>query len=305
MFVSWVSWVSGVSLILVAGFAMIAPAVAIACSTCTVGDPAITVMGAEQPFENRLRSALTVRHATHRWGVPGVTAEEVSEQRLEASLSYAPTDRLSISVLVPVVRRTLTYVNLASDRQVSLADLEVRARVFVLRDRRLSPRHLGAVMVGVEVPTAPRRTDRDGTTLPLELQTGSGSLDPTVGLTYSFFANPFSFHAVSSVLLPTPGFDDSRSGISWRTSLVGQLQPWSFLGGRFGFDARLDGAADEGAAGVDPNSGGFVGFLSAGVVSSPGDDLVLQVTLSLPVVQAFRGQQGEGVAVSGGATFDF
>ena len=289
----------------VVSLGVLAPSSANACSTCTVGDPTLTVMGAEQPFENRLRSAVTVRHATHRWGVPGQTAQALSEQRLEASLSYAPTDWLSLSVLVPVVRRTLTYVNLASDRRVSLADVEIRARAFVLRDRRLAPRHLGAVMVGAEVPTAPRRTDQDGLSMPLERQTGSGSFDPMVGLTYSFFANPLSFHAVSSVLLPTRGFDDARSGISWRTSLAGQLQPWSFFGGRLGFDARLDGATDEGAAGIDPNSGGWIGFLSAGVVSSPVDDLVLQFTLSVPVVEAFRGEQGEGVAVAGGATFDF
>lgn len=281
------------------------PSIAGACSTCSVGDPTLTVMGAEQPFAHRLRTALIARHTSHRWGVPRQTAQEVSEQRFEASVSYAPTEWLSLSVLVPVVRRRLTFVNLASDERVSLADLEVRLRAFVLRDRRFAPRHLGAVMVGAEIPTAPKRTDRDGATLPLELQTGSGSLDPMVGLTYSFFEDPFSFHAVSSVLIPTRGFEDSRSGISVRGSLTGQLQPWSFLGGRLGLDGRWEQATDEGEAGIDPNSGGFVGFVSTGLVSSPIDDLVLQLTLSVPVWTSFRGAQNEGLALSGGATFDF
>lgn len=284
--------------------AVLAPQVTRACSTCACGDPTLMVMGSEQPYAHRLRSAMIVRSSGQNFGI-GANQTRLREQRYELSTTYAPTRWLSLAVTAPLVHRRIHFANLAKDTTVALGDLELRARFFVWRDRGFSPRHLLSAVAGLELPTAARSADEGDVQRPVELQVGSGSFDPMVGLTYSYFSGQASLHAVSTLLMPTSGFEGARQGLSWRSTVALQYQAWSRLALRFGGDTRWDQAAREPEGAPDPNSGGFVGYVSGGLVLSPFEDLVMQATVSAPVVQNLRGQQGELWALSAGASYDY
>lgn len=276
---------------------------ALACSTCACGDPTLTVMGAEQPYAQRLRASALLRTSGQRFG-SGAATTRLSEVRTELSVAYAPLSWLMLSLTAPLVRRVIDFPNLARDTTLALGDLELRARAFVWRDRSFDPNHLVAVVAGVELPTARSWATADDAARPVELQIGSGSFDPIAGLTYSYFGSQVSFHAVSTVLVPTRGFEGTRQGLSWRTSLAAQYQPFTYFGVRVGADARLDRPAVEPGGSPDPNSGGLVGFATFGAVSSVLEDLVVQASLSIPVVQHLEGEQGESLAFMAGVTYD-
>lgn len=262
------------------------------------------VMGSEQPYAHRLRGAFIVRSSGQDFG-EGARTTRLREQRYELSTTYAPTRWLSLAVTVPTVHRRVHFANLARDTTLALGDLELRARFFVWRDRELGPRHLLSAVVGLELPTARRWTPTGSTPRPLTLEIGSGSFDPMVGLTYSYFSGQASLHAVTTLLTPTSGFEGARQGLSWRSTIALQYQAWAALGLRFGADTRWDQAAREPDGTPDPNSGGFVGYVSGGLVLSPVEDLVVQATLSSPIVQALQGQQAELWAMSAGVSYDY
>src|SRR5262249_45963002 len=116
-----------------------------ACPVCSCGDPTLTVMGVEKPYAGRLRAALEVRQRTDAIGEPRVDQISLSEQRLDAQLAWAPWSSIFLQLVVPTLHRTVDYVNGARRSTTSLGDLELRAKVFVWQDRKLSSRHLVAI----------------------------------------------------------------------------------------------------------------------------------------------------------------
>ena len=79
-----------------------------ACGTCSVGDPTLTVVGFEQPKANRVRTSATLRHRNDSIGETAVDKLTLSEQRLELAGAYSPTDRVSLSLMMPLVHRLIT-----------------------------------------------------------------------------------------------------------------------------------------------------------------------------------------------------
>lgn len=70
-----------------------------ACSTCTVGDPTLTVMGAEQPTAGRLRFSSSLRWRRERVE----QGHRLVERRLELGVAWSPIARVTLSVGVPIV----------------------------------------------------------------------------------------------------------------------------------------------------------------------------------------------------------
>lgn len=274
-------------------------ATVVACAACQCGDPTLTTMGSEKPFEGRFRLSTELRHRTDRIGEPGVHAIDVSEQRLDLGVSYAPRAWLFLSATVPLVRMDVTYVNLARDTRATLGDVELRAKAFVYQDRAWSPHHLVAVHAGAELPTA--SVDR-GDDMKLETLPGSGSIDPLAGVSYGYFHEPWSAYASATLYWPTAALG-IQGGRSLRTTVAAQYQPTFAWALQLGLDSRWDGRAIEHGA-PEPDTGGFIAFASPQISYSPAEDLLVHVGVRIPVLDALHGWHDEGVILAAGAAYD-
>lgn len=274
-----------------------------ACGTCGVGDPTLTIVGFEQPKAGRFRTAATVRHRNDTIGEANVDQLQLAEQRLELSAAYSPTDRWTFSMMMPVVHRFVTAVNLAEADIWAPGDLEFRARAVIYRDRTFAPRHLVALIGGLEFPTSSVERDAEGVPLPLEFQAGTGSWDPIAGASYTMFSDPWSLYLSSVAIFPTEGTADTKAGISFRQTALGQYQPWRFLAFQLGAEFRLDGPGY--VAGVrDPNTGGHITYGTLGIIAMPHDKVLLHLTAAVPMIQRLDGAHEEGLAVTGGLIYE-
>lgn len=287
--------------------ALVAPlgiaAEASACGTCGVGDPTLTVVGLEQPKSQRVRTSGTVRARNDRIGETEVDEIRLSEQRLEIATAYSPTDRWTLSLMMPVVHRLVTAVNLAETDVWAPGDLEFRMRTVVWRDRKFAPRHLLSTIAGLEFPTSTIERDADGVPLPLEFQAGTSSWDPIAGASYSMFSDPWSMYASSVAIFPTRAAADTKVGISFRQTALGQFQPWHFLAFQVGVEFRLDQPGYIGQV-RDPNTGGNITYASFGLVGLPHDKLLIQATVAVPVIQRLDGHHEEGLAIVAGLVYE-
>lgn len=284
------------------GQAAIAPE-AFACGTCSVGDPTLTIVGFEQPRAHRFRTSAIVRLRNDRIGETQVDQLRLSEQRMELAAAYSPTDRFTASLMMPLVHRLVTAVNLAEADIWAPGDLELRLRGVIWRDRKFAPRHLVNLIGGLEFPTSSVETDAQGVPLPLEFQAGTGSWDPIAGIAYTMFSDPWSLFASSTAIFPTKGIADTQAGMSFRQTLLAQLQPWHFLGFQTGVELRLDRPGTIGGV-RDPNTGGYIMYGSLGLIALPHEKIVLQATAALPMVQRLDGSHREGFAFTGGLIYD-
>jgi hypothetical protein len=279
-------------------------ATAFACASCGCGDPTLTSMGTEKPFEGRLRASLDARHRTDTLGKEGRDQIKLSEQRLDLSLSWAPLASTFVQVNVPLLRREIEFYSLARETNLGLGDSELRIKHFIYQDRPAQPRHLLAVIAGLRVPTALRQRASNGDALPLEIQPGSGSLDPILGVSYGWFGLPWSLFASANFGLPTGRPSDYRASASLRTSVAFQAQAASWLAFRANVDTRADFKAIAGGVN-ERDSGGFIAFAGPEVILMPWMDLSFFGAFRYPVVSALRGFHREGLIINAGAAYDF
>jgi len=287
--------------------ALVAPlwvaAQAFACGTCSVGDPTLTIVGFEQPKANRVRTSATLRHRNDSIGETAVDELTLSEQRLELAGAYSPTDRISLSLMMPLVHRLITEVNLAEASIWAPGDLDFRVRGVIWRDRKFAPRHLVSLIGGLEFPTSSIEYDTDGVPLPLEFQAGTGSWDPIAGAAYTMFSDPWSVYVSSVAVFPTTGIADTRASTSFRQTALGQYQPWTFLAFQVGAEFRLDGPGYIGGV-RDPNTGGHITYGTLGLVALPHEKVVMHVTAALPLIQRLDGTHREGFAFTAGLVYE-
>src|SRR5690606_16530845 len=70
-----------------------------ACAACACGDPTLTTLGADQPFEGRLRAGTLVR----AWGYSdGVSHGDYGEVRMDLAAAYSPLSWLTLSAQLPL-----------------------------------------------------------------------------------------------------------------------------------------------------------------------------------------------------------
>lgn len=286
------------SLVLVAS----APTRAAACATCGCGDPTLAVMGAEPPFEGRVRLFAQLRH---RWDTlgEGDGRATLHEGQLELGASWAPHDRVALAATLPIVLRDASWPNLGGATTIGPGDLDVRARFVLLRDRDFAPEHLLGLLAGVKLPTSLDQVRPDGSRLPVEVQTGSGTVDPLLGLFYAHFADPWSVFASATVALPLAGRYEESPGPSLRGSLALQHRFDRHLTLRAGVDARLDAPALVRGR-TDPRTDHLVLFLSPDLLWAPVADLVFVLGLRIPVAQASEQAREEGWYTQLGAIVD-
>lgn len=274
-----------------------------ACGTCSVGDPTLTIVGFEQPRGQRVRTSGTLRYRNDRIGDPQVDELQLAEQRMELAGAYSPTDRWTLSLMMPLVHRLVSAVNLAEADIWAPGDLELRARAVVWRDRKFAPRHLVSLIGGLEFPTSSIERNADGVPLPLEFQAGTGSWDPIAGASYTMFSDPWSVYVSSTAIFPTQGTADTKVGISFRQTVLGQFQPWHFLAFQVGAEFRIDQPGY--IQGVrDPNTGGNITYGTFGLIGLPHDKVLLHFTTAIPMIQRLDGQHVEGLAITAGLVYE-
>lgn len=296
------SWLAPMAGLCAAALAL-SPSHVFACAACACGDPTLTIMGAEQPFSGRLRLALDTQYRSDAIGHPLVDRVTLEELRTSLSVAYAPTPWAILSLTVPFIGRDLTDVTLARERLLTIGDVELHGRAYFFRDREFAPRHLLAVQLGLRLPTGPVLRDASGNYRQPELQPGSGSFDPSAGLTYLMSADPWSMFVSEVVYLPTRGVTDYQVGVSWRGTHALQYQLFSTLALRAGVNHRFEARSKLGAA-DEPDSGGFILFAVLAAVWNPVEDLVLTAEAQVPVVNALYGVHDEGMFVSVGVAYD-
>jgi hypothetical protein len=275
-----------------------------ACAACGCGDPTLVSAGTEQPFAGRLRGSLEFRYRTDAIGEPDVDRLFVREMRADLSLAYAPFSELFLMVTLPFVHRSVEEANLTNERVWGPGDAELRAKLFVYRDRELAARVLVAGNLGVKLPTAPFHENSAGETLPLEAQPGTGSLDVLFGPSLALVDGKFSAYASAQLALPIASRDAVSPGISQRSTLALQYQPWLWLAFRPAADSRWDTKSKERGR-PERDSGGFVLFAGGDVLVSPLTDFTLAAGLRLPVWQVLQGFHDEGAVGSLSAAIDF
>lgn len=277
---------------------------AAACGTCGCGDPTLTAFGTEKPFAGRLRASLEVRYRSEELGRARIDQISMREGRMDAHLAWAPHERAFLLVTVPLVHRSVSYVNGAQSTLTGLGDVELRFKGFVAQDTPTFPTHLLAVSAGIRAPTAPLRRETDGAYLPMEMQVGTGSWDPLLGLSYAYFPRPWSLYASVQGSTPLRGTASFRASPSLRASLSVQRQFSLRVALRLGLDTRTDAKSFEGGQ-AERDSGGFIGFVSPEALLGITTDLLLVLSLRVPVVHALSGYHREHPIGGVSLSYDF
>jgi hypothetical protein len=274
-----------------------------ACASCGCGDPTLTALGTEKPFQNRLRlgGQLVVQGETS--GTPRLDQITLREQRLDLQAAWAPSARLFLLASLPVVRREVTYVNLARSRARGVGDLELRAKLFLWEDHRFSPRHLLSAVAGARLPTTPWAHDARGVPWPSELQVGSGAWIPLAGLGYAHFHYPWSEYASVEASTPIAHQPAYRPPTAARATAAVQRQLGPRLAASLSLDARADGHVRDGGR-RDPNTGGTIAFASPALLVTPATDLVIYVLARFPVVDRLAGAQTASPILTVGLAYD-
>lgn len=281
-----------------------APRWAAACASCGCGDPTLTAMGTEQPFQNRLRASLDLRQRVDDIG-QGAGELRLSEQRLDAQLAWAPARSVFLLATMPALRREISYAgDLFRRTSWGPGDLELRAKVFLYRDRAFAPRHLVAAIGGAKLPTAALERNASGELLPIEVQPGTGSFDPIAGASYAFFAFPWSLYASAQVVLPTAGTEGFRASRSLRTTVAAQRQLGTLVAARLAADTRVDGRAVEHGAPAE-DSGGYIVFASPELLLSPATDLTVVLYARLSALNRLQGRHVEPYVLGAAIAYDF
>lgn len=273
----------GLSLALACGVAALPLHRAWACSTCSAGDPALLGSGVEQPFAGRLRLSLSTREWSDATG-SGASLETMHELRFDLGVAWSPISWLTLVLDLPLAHRWLDGDSGGIARGFGPGELEVGARAAIWRDREKATTHRLSLAGMLKLPTAVLLRDEVGMPKPLDVQLGTGSVDPRVELSYAGRFGRWTVLAGTSLTLPIGGWMLLRPAPSWRATTTLLHQPLTMLAIRAGVEARYEGVPL--LAGVrDPMGSGFLGSATAGLLFSPTPDVVVDLGVMIPVIE--------------------
>ena len=273
-----------------------------ACSTCQCGDPTLTLMGNEKPFQGRLRVSGDFRYRTEDVGTPGINQNKLQEFRYTLNSAIAPVERLFLGLTLPFLQKNLEHVNGGEDHTFEFGDVDLRAKVFLSAPRAAN--HLYGLLGGIRFPTAPEVKDTSGTPLDFDVQPGTGAWAFHAGPWYSYFHYPWSLYVSSEYQEATEGNQNLQPGNALLSTVTTQYQTSYKVAFQFGLDSLFSGKdATNGTS--DPDSGGFILFASPGLVLSPFVDWIFHVSVQVPVFNHLNGEHGQGLTILTGVTYDF
>ncbi len=277
--------------------ALFAPAAAATCPMCTTANPALTTIGADRPYANRVRLAATVRAWEQQ-----LDTSLVRELRMDLTATWSPVSRFTLLLNVPLQarERTLsppTVVAPASglqsarpaERGFGPGEIDVSARVLLLGATGLRPRHLLSAVAGVRLPTAPTLHNEAGKALSHYAQLGAGSFVPSTGLLWSsFIGDQWSTFVSLTGEVPLMGRFQMRMGPAVALLHTVQFQPVRWFGLRAGADARYDFAGEHHGM-TDTSMAGFQLQPVADVIVAPISQLLIVMGARFPAVDTRPG----------------
>jgi hypothetical protein len=270
---------------------------AAACATCACGDPTLTTMGEEAPYAGRVRFALTEDWRVESDGFFASTRERVDELVTSAAVSYAPWSWLSVSAQLPLTAKVLTAPSEPSLLSFGPADAALRARAVFWR----APHQMAAFTSAAFLPTTTPIRGKKGALLVDDVQPGSGALGGELGLVYSYTRAPFALFTSVRGYAAAPVTLGIAPGPALFGDVVGQWQPAERVALQLGAATR---AALAGTSPDGPFGDGIVTFATTGLVFAVVDDLVVNLTVRVPVYEALPLGVYEGSSVGVGVAYD-
>ncbi len=260
-----------------------------ACPTCTCANPALTTIGADQPFAGRLRLATTFRAWAQQDGRAELDRAALRELRLDLTASWTPLERLTLILNVPLQARERTDVSLAKERGFGPGELDLTARVLLVGAQTFRPRHLISLLASARLPTAPTLHDASGSALSLDAQLGPGAFVPALGVSWTaFIGDRWSTFASLTGDVPLEGRYGLRIGPGVQLVGAAQFQPIRWLGLRAGVDARYEAVSFlRGVA--SPALAGLLTQALADVIVSPVSRLLISAGVRVPFVDTRPG----------------
>ena len=270
--------------------------VLVACAVCATADPTLIAAGEEQPYRGRIRADVDVRA-----GLVEAGGTSVDDHRVETGFMWSPLRSLEVGLAVPFLFRRINDVM----NERTIGDVELRAQALAYEARGAFGRRRFGILGALKLPTAPIGYDEHGAVLPSALQPGCGSIAPTLGAYYAAGRAAWSTYVSASLFLPFSVRDGPHSSDSLRLLAHVQFQPVPWLAGRLGVFGRLDASGQLSATADDPNSGGFIAYVTSEIAVAPVPDLVVTVGSFLPFIEALRGVHHESAIVSVNVAYDF
>lgn len=291
-----------------------------ACSVCGCGDP-LAAAGSAHPLADSFRLDVQSVYLTASAQSDDLTGstETVRQVNLNTTLTYSPTDDLSLSVMLPVVEKYWYYT--ASPLALSqgggndegtpfgIGDIMFGARYFFLSDTDFKTKqHTGmAVQAGVYLPTGGTNFTSliTGNNLDTHAQLGTGAWAFYGGLLYNRVWDDFTLSANANYVLRTrASTNDPNSpvyqyefGDSFTAGVQGQLHVADALAFSLAAEGRNAVSDTElnpliGPGIVDtPNTGGTVIDATPGVWWNVSGDSTLYARVQIPFYTNLNGVQ--------------
>lgn len=268
-----------------------------------VGDPTQTLMGAEKPYENRLRMSLNYLSRSEELGVEGFNKKVIDENRVSLSLAYAPSTRLMLGLYVPYVNRQLESYNLTNEEVSALGDVVITVKNF-LQEKEFLQEHMYGLLGGLKLPTASEAVDENGVPLDFDVQAGQGATVINAGGWYAHYNYPYLFYGSATYHVASEGYQDFQAGNALVYNATAQYASQHNMAYYLGLEGRSS-QRDTFSGVDDPDSGGTIVFVAPGFIYTIMRDLLLNATVKLPAIDALYGDHTEGTIFKIGVTYDF
>ena len=289
----------------------VAPGEARACSICRCGDPAFNALGLNVYSPGTFRLALDWMRSSKSQGGGGEGPESIVESRFTATLSYSPSERVTLIGQVPWARRRLSGEGAEGAGRTTgrgLADPELYALVRLWSapvEGRVGSRAWVGLQLGVKTPWGENDLREGGSRMDEHAQPGTGSTDWSGGVAAVYVVGPSSTIFASAAYRST---GSNPEGYRYGNAVLGNLGYEHVLGGGVDADVQLNfrqagrDRLDSGGA-LDPDTGGRVLYLAPRLSVNLSPRLVARVSAQVPVARSLDGRQSEGTVWSAGLTY--
>ena len=274
-----------------------------ACSTCMVGDPTQSLMGAEKPFRNRLRVSTDFMMRSEELGRDGFNKKVIDEIRQSFNIAYAPSSRWMLGANVPYINRQLESFNLAQQEITAPGDITFTFKHF-MQQSEFMQKHMYGFLGGVKLSTAAEQKDSNGIALDFDVQVGQGADVANLGAWYAHFNFPFLYYGSASYHVASTGFQEFQAGNALVFNATAQYATSYGMAYYAGMEGRSS-KRDIFSGVTDDDSGGNIVFITPGLVYTIQPELILNVVLKLPLVERLNGEHEESTIFSIGVTYDF